>query len=381
MENSINPKGALKLFYLSKARILSSEARSVHVMKMCAAFAAHDHQVTLFSPREKNAPDESPFAFYDVPPSFQLQHGREIRRFGKLGKKLWRWRLRGWVRSLRPDLIYGRDWSSLLAVAHLGVPFIYEAHWLPELTHGSTRLFVLPNFKRLVVISEALRRDFLDRFSELDESKVWVAHDGADPVSRDPQHAKAENAEDIKTLSVGYVGQLYTGKGIEIIEQLASRCPWAHFHIVGGRPPELASWKSRLAPMGNVIFHGFVPHRETARYLRGFDVVVAPYQPKVKAAKGLEISRWTSPLKLFEYMAHAKPIIASDLPVLREVLSEDQNALLVPPSDLEAWTHALERLRDDPKLRHRLGDTALANFEAKHTWSARADAVLSQLEF
>jgi glycosyltransferase involved in cell wall biosynthesis len=88
------------------------------------------------------------------------------------------------------------------------------------------------------------------------------------------------------------------------------------------------------------------------------------------------VERWMSPLKLFEYMSYAKPIIASDLPVLREVLEDGRTALLAAPDDPEPWVAALERLRDDAGLRQKLGAEALAHFEGNYTWTSRARRVI-----
>jgi glycosyltransferase involved in cell wall biosynthesis len=82
-----------------------------------------------------------------------------------------------------------------------------------------------------------------------------------------------------------------------------------------------------------------------------------------------------SPLKLFEYMSAGKPIVASDLPVLREVLDE-ANAVLVDPEDADAWARALESLRD-AGLRERLGVRARRDFLERHTWDIRARKVLA----
>ena len=90
-------------------------------------------------------------------------------------------------------------------------------------------------------------------------------------------------------------------------------------------------------------------------------------------------ARWMSPLKIFEYMAHGKPIVATDLPVIREVLEHERNALLAPSGDLDAWEHAARRLVDDPALRERLGGRAREDFEAGYSWRARARAVLEGL--
>jgi len=86
-----------------------------------------------------------------------------------------------------------------------------------------------------------------------------------------------------------------------------------------------------------------------------------------------------SPLKMFEYMAAGKPIIASDLPVLREVLAHEHNALLVPPQNLEAWLAAVRRLQDDEQLRQELGRTASREQASLYSWDARARTVLAGL--
>ena len=86
-----------------------------------------------------------------------------------------------------------------------------------------------------------------------------------------------------------------------------------------------------------------------------------------------------SPLKVFSYMAAGKPILCSDLPVLREVIEDGRNGILVPPDDPDAWAIALQRLLGDPALREKLGSTARADFLAHHTWSQRAVRVLGQV--
>jgi hypothetical protein len=79
-----------------------------------------------------------------------------------------------------------------------------------------------------------------------------------------------------------------------------------------------------------------------------------------------------SPLKLFEYMAAGKPILCSDLPVLREIVEDGRNGLLLPLADADAWVAALCRLRDAPEERRRLGAAARADLVARYTWRERA---------
>ena len=110
-----------------------------------------------------------------------------------------------------------------------------------------------------------------------------------------------------------------------------------------------------------------------------FDVLLAPYQPQVITAGGGETAEWMSPLKLFDYMATGKPILCSDLPVLREIIQNNRNGLMLPDNDSGAWAKALERLSIDPAERNRLGSTAREDFLARFTWDARARRVLNGL--
>jgi glycosyltransferase involved in cell wall biosynthesis len=178
---------------------------------------------------------------------------------------------------------------------------------------------------------------------------------------------------------LGYVGHLYAGRGVELLLRLAERRPDCELHVVGGSEADLERRRGALRPP-NLIFHGFVPPARLAELYAGFDLLLMPYQERVTVAGGRsDTGRWMSPLKMFEYMAAGRPIVSSDLPVLREVLTHERNALLASPSDLDAWDAAVGRLLADPGLARRLGETARTDFLGHHTWDARAAAVLEGL--
>jgi glycosyltransferase involved in cell wall biosynthesis len=181
----------------------------------------------------------------------------------------------------------------------------------------------------MVVISKALKKIYLEK-GYLNESKIQVAHDGADSVEN--LNNKIELLGEKKNLKVGYVGHLYKGRGVQTIIDCAKNLNDMTFHLVGGLTKDIEYWKSHLKKLNieNVYFYGFVSPIETIKYRNSFDIFLAPYEKKVSifGSNESDTSKFMSPLKIFEYMSHKKPIIASDLPVIREVLNES-NSLLV----------------------------------------------------
>ncbi len=368
----------MRLFYLSVAEIPSRLASSVQVMKMCRAFAKHGHEVVLFA-RSGSEKTADSFAFYACEPSFRIEicSGPHAGLLGKIAHPI---KAAFRIRSEEtPDLLYARHPFSLAVAAPLGTPMIFEAHVLPR-SMAERRvqewLFRRANFRRLITISDALRRDYQALFPWLPDAKVIVAHDGADL----PETTGCAPRQQHKRLQVGYVGNLYPGKGMDMVTALAERMPDVDFHVVGGAEEDLRRWRTR-APYSNLRFHGFVPHADLQAVYADLDIALAPLQRRVATRVGTDdIARWTSPLKIFEYMAHGKAIVCSDLPVLREILSHGRNAWLVPPDSPEAWVAAVRTLAGDPALRAKLAGAAHQEIKAEYSWEHRAELVLAGLQ-
>lgn len=346
-------------------------------MKMCQAFGKKKHEVVLFA-REGAEQADDPFAFYGVEPCFHLEICGHPRARGWGGVKF-ALNVAKHVNHLGlPDLFYARHVYSLAMVANLSVPMIFEAHTLPEnpIQKRTERwLFRRINFRQLIVISNALWEDYQTVFPWISGDKIIVAHDGADPpVAMDKTEPHPWPGR-MGSMQVGYVGGLYPGKGMEIIAVLAPEMPDIDFHVIGGTQKDLLYWRKKVSAP-NLYFHGFVPHGRLSGLFGKFDVMVAPYLNKVTVGRGnIDISRWMSPLKLFEYMAYAKAIVASDISVLREVLTNQRNSLLCPVGDVAAWKNALRSLEGDTDLRRRIGMTAQKEFLSRYTWEVRAEVV------
>ncbi|MDP3989546.1 MAG: glycosyltransferase family 4 protein [bacterium] len=350
-------------------------------MAMCQALAEEGHNVTLIS-QYKQLPDTKeidPFVFYGTPRTFHLIQ-LSVPRV-PFGFVIYQLKILWHLLRTRPDLVYGRFLEGCRLATTLQYQTIYEAHipvWHKNESQEKLfkKMITQPTFCHLVVISQALKELYTKRFPLLQEHTL-VAHDGANPPT---SHATPTNWPGRTAhLQIGMVGHLYKGRGVEIIAEIAKALPDVDVHFIGGTEKDIAHWKQELT-LPNVFFHGFIEPAELSPYINALDVCLMPYQRTVSihGRDTLNTSDYMSPLKLFQYMAHGKAIVASDLPVIREVLDE-QKALLVPPEDHEKWIEAVTRLQDS-NARKILATNAYNDFIQHYTWRKRADQILGKLK-
>ena len=358
----------------------SSRAPAVQVANMAQAFAELGHTVELVVPAEPEptAGGPLPADAFGFRPDFTVT--TLSRRVHRGQSYLHAARIARMTRTAT-DLVFSRNLRACLLPALRGVPTVYEAHTLSSLT-GPQERWVLRRlkgargFRGVVAISRALADDLVDELG-VDPQQILVAHDAvrldADDV---PDRTRLAGA----MFTVGYTGSLFPGKGADIIPALARRLPETTFRIAGGPGERADALRARVAADGleNVIVHGPLTPAESRALQRSCDVLIAPFARRVESATGQDIARWTSPMKLFEYMASGRPIVSSDLPVLREILRPDVDALMVPPEDVDALAAAVRRLADDALLRAQLADAALERVREHFTWARRAESILER---
>ena len=368
----------MQLDYLSDSAIPSPGANSVNVMKMSQAFAKQGVVVTLYGKLTTACFDTDDFyRVYDVRPNFTIRRFPATKFRGS--GRLYNLRLPYTIATARGDLQYCRSLPAAYFNCLLRRPTVFELHEPfdskgVQLDYMFRQLVRSPHC-RFVVISAALR-DYLIEHHGVGEQDILVAHDAADPIARpstvftDPQGR----------FSVGYVGSLYPGKGMNRIAQLAERLPDVAFHIVGGTPDQQTHWQRETAGSRNLTFHGFKQQPELPYYLHGFDVLIAPYEAEVYVSEkrgANNLAKWMSPLKLFEYMSAGKPIVTTRLRVIEEVVEDGKTGLLCTAGAIDEYRRAIERLRDRPTERQRIGAQAHELFAARYTWDKRATSVLN----
>jgi glycosyltransferase involved in cell wall biosynthesis len=365
----------MRIAYVSNSVLPSSQANSVQVMRMADAFSQHGHDVTLFARRGE--PGTDLHSHYGTSGQFRIVLSA-IPGVRLLRSTWYAAIVRRRLRAEAVDLVYGRDPRLLLSLARAGHRVVYEAHAPPQ---SARRLRIeraltrRPELLRVVVISDALRRMYERSFPKVRRCRFLVAHDAATVPDADPTEAAGEGA----VVRVGYVGSPYPGRGIDLIVELATELPDIEFHILGGTTAEVAAHADEPLP-SNLTVHGYVAPSALPDHYANLDVLLAPYQTQVAVAggTGIDSSSWMSPLKIFEYLAQGKPVVSSDLPVLREVLNEEV-AILCRPDDRDQWAQAICRLTADPHLREQLGSAGREHVAAHYSWSARAKQVIADL--
>ena len=373
----------MKIAYLSQSTVPSKEANNIHVMKMCNAFSEHGCKVSLLVPEfhDDDKIKADPFEFYGVKPTFDLLKMCKMPLLHCSISYALQCIKRLFV--LNPDLVFSRSLVGSVVAVYAGFPVIFEFHQ-PVSDYGVTKAWLFKwlisskNFLGLVVVTKSLKEWYQKHF-QLSENSIFVAPDGADIMSSFDNSLVDLVLPEVfgSKWHVGYIGGLYPGKGMEIIIPLAKRCPDVNFHIVGGRESDITCWKLKTGILKNVFFHGFYPHARVIQFMKKMDVLLVPNLRSVRCNDGnTDIGKWTSPLKLFEYMAAKKPILASDIEVLREVLVHEKNSVLCDPDDNEAWQAGLRRLLSDQELADRLTSKAFADLTEKYTWSKRAETLL-----
>ncbi len=272
-------------------------------------------------------------------------------------------------------LVYTRSGRVAWAASLAGLKTVIELHdplIAPYAAWLQRQARLQPSLK-LVATTSRLKSDLIAQVG-LAPDQIFVAGGGANSALL---KLPARPLDSPYAFNAAYAGSAFKGKGLEIVTACAARLADVGFHVIGPTSEEC----QRFGPVGpNVIIHGRQDNRTTLGLLKSADCLLLPNQPSVIIRSGADIGHYTSPLKMFEYMAAGRPIIASDLPVLSGTLHHERNALLCPAEVADAFSASIRRLQSEPELGRRLAAEAMHNFATAYTWNARAARIREFIE-
>jgi len=228
---------------------------------------------------------------------------------------------------------------------------------------------ILKSADLLITISQRFKRKIL--VHHIDDQKILVLPNAIDPDVLDPRKHREQNVKRKYHLDgrfiIGFVGLFVPWHGLlfllDVFEKLAAQYGFLHLLLVGDGP-ERTVVESRVRERHlteKVTMTGYVSHERVPEFMKTFDAAVMP-----------DSNEHGSPMKIFEYMGMAKPVVAPSYAPIREVLQDGKNALLFEPNDAGGLHRALEMLIKDEGLRSRLGESARQDVLAGHTWHHNA---------
>lgn len=367
---------------------------STHTSGVINGFAANDVAISVLAAERPEWTEDVPFervpvrrVLHLVPWLTAAAYGREIAA-ATAGRK--------------PDFIYQRyalgSWSGLEAAAASNVPLVLEYNGSEIWAHknwgtGRSVPFFdvalgieernLRSASLIVVVSEVLKEQLTEQ--GIDPGIVLVNPNGVDVErvarfrERESSHWRAEAALP-EAPTVGFVGSFGLWHGVLVLPEIAQRVselvPEARWVIVGDGPL-FAQVREDIEKRGLadcVHMPGIVPHDQALGLLAAADVCVSPHVPNPDGSRF-----FGSPTKLFEYMGLAKPIVASDLEQIGEVIQHEKTGILTTPGDAKAAAEQVARLLGDPDARQRLGAAALESARTTYSWKAHTRRILDAL--
>ncbi len=394
----------MHIIYLNFSVVLSRTTNATQVINACAGLAKIPGiRLTLITPKatEKAAKDSQGdeetvdnfrgdvWEFYGLEPCFRirfvenppwLRNRTQLRYYRILGGL---YALFSECARQREDfIIYSRALKSSRLLHYL-MRFLAPTHYrgfFCELHDLPNHLDYLKYVRGALTNSEALRQDVLKNTTVIRSDRTRTARNG---VALNGVAGHEDRTTLRKRLGlpsecrlIVYTGRLKAEKGVDVLIRAFTRLDLrtdTRLLLIGKLYDDLRKRLPEPQHLSGVEFLGFMPPAEVHQYQRCADILVLP------STRELSYDRYTMPLKMFEYMAAGRPVIASRLEGICEVIRHRHNGLLVEPSNPEQLAEALRELLDNPELRRSLAAKAQEDV-LQYTWEARAQRVVSFIQ-
>ncbi|MDO8639410.1 MAG: glycosyltransferase family 4 protein [bacterium] len=374
------------MVYITNQRMPTEKAYGIQIAKTCEAFASFGVDVDLIAPFRISDIKDDFFDYYSVKKIFRFKKifSPDFYLPGILDKVAFV--IKNFVSAmvlaiyalfLKSDVIYSRDEPVIFFLSFLVKPqrLVFEAHKFPRSRTFFYRRFKKKNLK-IVTISHGLEGKFIELGFK--PENILVAPDGVDINKFDIVETKEWCREKLDLPQnkkiILYAGHLFEWKGVDTLllaaEYLGDDCL---IIVVGGTDTDLKKYQLRLNNnqfKNRIKTLGHRAHKLIPLFLKAADVLVLPNSGKETVSYS-----FTSPLKLFEYMASKRPIVASDLISIREVLDEN-SAVLVKPDDSLSLAEGIKIVLGDNILSDRISNNAFEKVQ-RYSWSNRAENILS----
>ena len=365
----------MNILYLTNTRFPSERAHSTQIVQMCQAFSDLGHCVTLVANNRSENGIETSDAFFGFKLSFKIKiipfgifflaHSRV---FFVLNNLYFAVHALISIKFKKYDVIYIRDeWLGFFLSFFVDTKkMVYESH---EAKYNYVARHILSKGMKCVCISEGIYSEYMHK--GVPSEQMIVAHDGIDASFFDVGITKEEargrlNLSSEKKIAM-YIGGFDTWKGTTIFFESSKITKEVQFVAIGGTEAQVKTCKEQYP---DVLFLGYLPYKDLKYNQHAADVLVIPNTDKNDLS-----SRYTSPLKLFAHMTSGVPMVTSDIPSLRAVLSDSMTNWFTP-SSCESLSSVILQTLDNPVLSKKRAENA-GHTSLVYTWKNRSQHIIS----
>jgi glycosyltransferase involved in cell wall biosynthesis len=367
----------MKITYLLNSSIPSNLPSSLQVAKMCEGMQENSHNVSLITPM----PGQGNFLkFYNIKTKFNLYKIKYFKKY-PLGLNYYLFSIISilYAIKLKSDLFVTRNFFTCFLLVILKKKTIFEIHH--DITsEGRIVKFLFNNFKifncesviKVVAISNGVKKYLIaDLGTSKKKIQVLPSASGLNIKNWRGNINVKKNK-----INIGYFGSLEKTKGVNFLIKISKKDKSNNYFIFGGTKENVKIFRKKIIS-NNLLVKSHVPYKDLKNYLLKMDVLVMPYDKKVvRSAGGIgNISKYMSPLKLFDYLASGKLVIATKINSIEEIVQNKKNCILINKLDVFDWHNEIKLII---KHKKRYEQIAKNGFELskKYTYNLRAKKFL-----
>lgn len=382
----------MNIFYLSRGLFPSEVSHTLSIHNLCLAFARNQNKVCLFGINSGagnvvefygSSHENLQYEFVNIPSILKSRFARWLQLYSiVLAIKSIRH-----MRQFKPDIVYSRLTILELLFIPKDIPIYYEMHSYGVQARRKVYEVIFKllikhkNFKKIIVTTVELKKSLEKKYTNIQVVNAPLSAE--EPIDLDKKILSTVKVSLFKhdkyKYHIGYTGYLDDSdlRGMSTLIDIADLTNDICIHVVGGSPQMKRLWQTRADERGvsNIHFYGYVSPVKIPYYLACFEVVLAPlkYRPLDRAPTGQNMS----PLKLAQYMAYSKAIVASNIPSHYDFLKNGKNAILVQYDATDEWVESIYSILKNKELKAKLENNALEEYIARYRPSIRTNLILN----
>ena len=370
----------MKICYISNSAAPSNNASSLQTAKLCEALSKIGHKVMLILPNT-GCRNLNYYKFYNVKSKFKIKILKLFVKF-PTGISYYLYSLLSILCSnyKKQDLYITRNFFTSLLLCFFNKAHILEIHDDIQI-EGRVVKFMIKYFRylnnknilKIITTTNTLKKKYHNSYF-VSKDKLLVLHNASSIKLKFKKYKRLN-----KNLKIGYFGSIYKSRGIDILIKLSNEDKNNDYYIYGGSKKEIKNLNTKYSSK-NLYFHNYIPYSKIRRKLENVDICLLPYTNKITVSGNVgDISKYTSPLKIFDYMITGKLIICSNIKVIKEVLKHDVNSILVKKKNNHiAWLKEIKKIKSNIKKFNNLRFNAY-KFANREDFIWRAKKLISSI--